>query len=227
MSIPVDQLIKEWATSVLPGIPVSLATPAAQNSGRGVSFYLMEVRNSPTHLTSRAAPLELSLRYLVTSWAETPEEAHQILTDLAFAALANRDVQVELDAVSMETWTALGVPPSPSFVVRVPLRQARTEPPTKMVRERLKLSPTTLVPFHGLIVGPGEIPLANSLIDIPGMRLSTQSDYRGQFHFVAVPSEGSKTIRVRAKGRELTVVCEGVFSDESDPFVIHFTPLEN
>ena len=227
MADPVDRPITDWATSVHPGLTCTLAPPVARNTGSGVSVYLMDVLHTPAHVTAKPSPLQLSLRYLVTTWAETPEEAHQLLTDLAFAALAHAEYQVEMEPLPALLWTAFGIPPMPAFVMRVPLRQARTEPPTKLVRQKLQISTTTMVQFHGVVLGPDDTPLPHSLIDIPAMALSASADYRGRFLFSSVPSQGAKTLRVRAKGRELTIRCEGSFPDEKDPFVIHFTPLEN
>lgn len=227
MADPVDRQISDWATSVHPGLTYSLAAPAAQNAGRGVSLYLMDVLHTPTHVTAKPSPLQLTLRYLVTAWAESPEEAHRLLTDLAFSALANGEFQVEMEPVQAATWTAFGVPPAPSFVVRVPLRQARQDAARKLVRQRLQISTTSLVQFHGLVLGPDDTPIPETRVDIPAMALSASADYRGRFLFPAVPTAGAKTLRVRARGRELTIRCEGSFPDEDDPFVIHFTPLEN
>jgi hypothetical protein len=227
MADPVDRLITEWAKSVHPEVTCTLAAPAAQNAGRGVSVYLMDVLHAPAHVTAKPSPLQLSLRYLVTAWAETPEDAHQLLADLAFAALGNVEFQLEREPVPPAVWTAFGVPPAPAFVVRVPLRQERTQPAPKLVRERIQLSTTTMVQLHGVVLGPDDTPIADSRVDIPAMSLSTRADYRGRFLFSSVPSQGPTTLRVRAKGRELTIRCEGSFPDEKDPLVIHFTPLED
>lgn len=227
MADPVDRQITDWATSVHPGLTFTLAAPAAQNAGRGVSLYLMDVLHTPTHVTAKPSPLLLTLRYLVTAWAESPEQAHQLLTELAFSAIANAEFQVEMDPIPAATWTSLGVPPAPSFVVRVPLRQARQDVPRKLVRQKLQISTTTMVQFYGLVLGPDDTPIPETRVDIPAMALSASADYRGRFLFSAVPSAGAKTLRVRAKGRELTIRCDGSFPDEDDPFVIHFTPLEN
>jgi hypothetical protein len=227
MADPVDRQITDWAAAVHPGLTCALAAPAAQNPGRGVSLYLMDVLHSPTHVTAKPSPLQLTLRYLVTAWAEAADDAHRLLADLAFSALANPEFQVEMDPVPAATWTAFGIPPIPSFVVRVPLRQPRKEVPHKLVRQKLQISATTLVQFHGLVLGPDDTPIPDSRVDMPAMALSASADYRGRFLFSAVPSSGAKTLRVRAKGRELTIRCEGSFPDEDDPFVVHFTPLEN
>jgi hypothetical protein len=227
MADPVDRQITDWATSVHPGLTCTLEPPAAKNAGRGASLYLLDVLHTPTHVTAKPSPLQLTLRYLVTTWAETPEDAHQLLADLAFSALASAEFQVEMEPLPAAMWAAFGVPPSPAFVVRAPLRQARTEAPSKLVRQKLQISTTTMVQFHGLVLGPDDIPIPGSRVDIPAMALSASADHRGKFLFSAVPSQGAKTLRVRAKGRELTIRCEGAFADEKEPFVIHFTPLEN
>jgi hypothetical protein len=227
MADPVDRPITEWAASVHPGLTCTLAPPAAKNAGRGVSVYLMDVLHTPAHVTAKPSPLQLTLRYLVTAWAETPEDAHQLLAELAFAALGNAEFQVEMEPLPAPIWTAFGVPPMPAFVMRVPLRQPRTEKPAKLVRQKLQLSTTTMVQFHGVVLGPDDTPIPHSLVDIPAMALSASADYRGRFLFSSVPAEGAKTLRVRARGRELTIRTEGSFPDEGDPFVIHFTPLEN
>ena len=227
MADPVDRRITDWATSVHPGLTCSLAAPAAQSTGRGVSLYLMDVLHAPTHVTAKPSPLQLMLRYLVTAWAESAEDAHQLLADLAFSASAIPEFQVETDPLNPAVWAAFGIPPVPCFVMRVPLRQPRKDVPQKLVRQKLHISTTTLVHFHGVVLGPDDTPLPDSRVDIPAMALSASVDYRGRFLFSAVPSEGAKTLRVRAKGRELNIRCEGSFPDENDPFVIHFTPLEN
>jgi hypothetical protein len=227
MADPVDRRVTEWATSVHPGLTCTLAPPAAKNAGRGVSLYLMDVLHTPAHVTAKPSPLQLMLRYLVTAWAETPEDAHQLLADLAFSAQTFSEFQIETEPLPAMLWTAFGVPPVPAFLLRVPLRQARTEVPPKLVRQRLQISTTTMVQFHGLVLGPDDTPIPDSRVDIPAMALSASADYRGRFLFSSVPSQGAKTLRVRAKGRELTIRCEGSFPDKEDPFVIHFTPLEN
>ena len=227
MADQVDRLLKDWATNVHPGIAVSLGPPGGERqSGRGIGLYLMELLHTPSHITAKRAPLQLSLRYLVTSWSDTPEDAHQLLTDLAFAALANPEFQVELDAVPLAAWAAFGTPPLPSFIVRVPLRQARPEIPAKLVRQ-LQITSSPMVPLHGIVLGPEDTPVAEARVEISSLKLSASSDYKGRFRFPAVPAEGSKVLRVRARGREISVRCEKNFPDRKDPLVIHFTPLEN
>jgi len=95
---------------------LSLEAPGVRPTGRGVGLYLLELIQSPPPSTSRRPPLQLALRYLVTAWSDKPEDAHQMLVDLMFAAMENSDFQVEQEPVPLTLWTALTVPPRPSFV---------------------------------------------------------------------------------------------------------------
>ncbi|MCU0518329.1 MAG: DUF4255 domain-containing protein, partial [Oscillatoria sp. Prado101] len=78
---------------------------------------------------SQRTPLQAAARYLVTTWAGTPEDAHRLLGDLLFAAMDSAAFQAELNPLPAAAWTAFGLPPQPSFVLRVPLQIARPQPP--------------------------------------------------------------------------------------------------
>jgi hypothetical protein len=150
-----------------------------------------------------------------------------MLTDLAFAALSNSDFQMELEAVPLTVWTAFGVPPLPSFILRVPLRVMRPEVAVKFVRTQLQIASSPMVPLHGIVLGPDDVPIAESSVEIPSLKLAVSTNYKGRFFFPAVPAEGTKLLRVRAKGHELSVQCKENFPDKNDPLVIHFSPLES
>jgi hypothetical protein len=220
-----DERLKSWVTSEIEGAEVSLAVPEKERPGRGVGLYLLEVAPSPVPITNRRPPLQLSLRYLVTAWSEKPEDAHQILVHLFFAAMENKDFQVEPEPIPLTVWTALGGPARPSFLLRVPLRQERPEPQTKLVRE-LKIQSSPIVSFHGLLLGPGEVPLAGCRVEMPALHLSASTDYKGRFYFPSVPAAGSKQFVVKAKGFELSVSSEQNYPDSKTPLVIHFSSLE-
>jgi len=139
--------------------------------------------------------------------------------------MENKDFQVELEPIPLTVWTAFGVPPQPSFVLRVPLRQERPQPQTKLVRE-LRIQSSPVVSFHGLLLGPGDVPLSDCRIEMPALRLSTCTDYKGRFYFPSVPAAGNKQLLVKAKGRELPVDSEDNHPDGGTPLVIHFNLLE-
>jgi Pvc16 N-terminal domain len=226
MASELDGRLKDWVGSVIQGAEVSLAAPIAKRTGRGVGLYLLELVQSPSPSTSKRPPLQLVLRYLITAWSDKPEDTHQMLVELMFAAMDNTDFQVELEPVPVSLWTAFAVPPQPSFIVRAPLRQERPLPPAKLVREPLKVHISPAVSFHGQVLGPGELPLSECRVELPALNLSTRTDSSGRFHFASVPSAGSKEFLIRAKGFELPVRSEQNFPDSRAPLVIHFSLLE-
>lgn len=219
----VDQRLKDWAGSVIQGTPISLTAPSASDTGRGIGLYLMDLVHAPPPRTVKRPPLRISLRYLVTTWAEKPEEAHGLLGQLVFAAMDSSEVEVELDPVPVSVWRAFGVAPRPSFVLRVPLQQERLEPAVQLVRAPLKVDTSPVQSLQGVVLGPNEIPLVGARVELPGLRLSTRTDSKGRFHFSTVPAEPSaKLLRITAKGRELSVKTEG--DAGRDPIVIQFDP---
>jgi hypothetical protein len=181
---------------------------------------------SPPPSTNRRPPLQLILRYLVSAWSDKPEDAHQLLVQLMFSAMENKDFQVELESIPMTVWTAFGVAPRPSFVLRVPLRKERPEPETLLVREPLRVQTSPLTSFHGLLLGPGDVPLSDCRVEVPSLSLSASTDRKGRFYFAGMPASGTKRLLVKAKGRELAIDSDENYPDSGTPLVIHFSPLE-
>ena len=73
-----DARLKEWVTSVAGELDVSLGFPKEARTGRAVNLYLLEMLQTPQPRGPKRPPLEVTLRYLVTSSADSPEEAHKI-----------------------------------------------------------------------------------------------------------------------------------------------------
>lgn len=220
-----DRRLTAWAQGVLGTVDVSLAPPAGETSGSGVGLYLLELLPQPTATGAPLPPHQLVLRYLVTTWSDEPLEAHRLLGELAFAAFDSPDVELEHSTLPASTWTALGVPPRPSIVLRAPLRRDRPKPPVKPVLEPLVLRGATLRPFDGVVLGPRDTPLAGASVDVPALELHTVTDGRGRFRLAGVPAGAiATTIRVRAKGAEVSVTIDG--SSTQQPLVVRVDPLE-
>jgi hypothetical protein len=226
MAFELDGRLKDWVGGVVQGAELSLAAPGAKNTGRGVGLYLLELVQSPPPSTMKRPPLQLVLRYLITAWSDEPESAHQMVVDLMFAAMESQDFQVEQESIPLTVWTAFGTPPLPSFILRVPLRQERPQPQAKLVRQPLKIQLSPIVGFHGLLLGPEDVPLSDCRVEMPDLNLATGTDYKGRFYFPSVPSAGSKQLVVKAKGYELPVRSEENHPDSGAPLIIHFSPLE-
>ena len=205
----VDERLKSWAQSVLGPIDVSLDPPAEAVDGRHVGLYLLALAESPALRTVEPAPLQISLRYLVTTWSEDIGEAHRLLGQLVFAAMDYHEFEVDLAPVPIEVWTAFGVAPRPAFQLRVPLRRERSVPPTRRVRKPLHVDVTPVTTFHGVVLGPEDVPVARARVEIPALETATRTDLRGVFAFEAVPAEPMpRRLLVRAKGKEFDIALE-------------------
>jgi hypothetical protein len=224
----VDQWLKEWVGSVLEVPEISLGAPIGRREGRGVNLYLIELKDKPPLRTMKRPPQQLLLRYLVTTWADRPEDAHHLLGQIVFAAMDNPEFEIDLNPVSIDAWRAFDTAPQPSFLLGVTLQRLRIEPKERIVREPLivKLSPFTSL--HGIVLGPGDVPLAEARVEIPGLRLETRTDYQGRFRFSMVPSEpAEKRLEINARGRKLSLTDKENHPGEGDPLVIHFNITED
>src|SRR4051812_17449817 len=100
-----DTTLVRWAGKILGDINVTLTPPQPAVSGQGVSLYLLEIVHMPVGRGLRLTPSQISLRYLITAWAEQPEEAHRMLGELVFAALAEKEFEVEQERLPLSAWT--------------------------------------------------------------------------------------------------------------------------
>lgn len=223
----VDRRLKEWVGTALQGIEVSFGPPNREKAGRRIDLYLVELKDKPPLRSAKRPPLQLSLRYLVTAWADDPEEAHRLLGQLVFAAMENPEFEIDLCPAPATVWRSFGVPPQPSFVLAVSVQKERPQPKVALIRQPLIVNASLVTSFHGVVLGPGDIPLAGARVEIRGLHLATQTDYRGRFRFSTVPSEPSeKLLEIKAKGRELSVTAEENHPEDGDPLVIRFNLME-
>ncbi len=220
-----DKHLRDWVTGSVKAATVSLTPPADSQTGQGVSLYLMGITSAfPSHAGGRP-PLQIALRYLVTTWADKPEDAHRLLGQLAFAAMESSEFEIEFDPLSAHDWLAFGVAPRPAFVLRVPARYVRPEPDTPLVHAPLVIQSTPTTAFRGRVLGPRDIPLPDVRVDLPTLQLTARTDAQGWFRFSTVPAEPrTRQLRISAKGRQIDLAVEQPAS-LSDPVVIHFNPF--
>ena len=222
----VDQRLKDWVGSVIEGQPVNFRAPGDKQAEFGICLYLMAIREKKAPAGAGPAPLQVSLQYLVTTRAAEPEQAHNVLGRMLFAAMENSEFEVELEPVTAEVWSAFGVPPQPAFLLQVPLRKERAAPVAGRVRQPPIVKTAPLAAFRGVVVGPGNIPLPGARVEIPLMRLSTTTDHKGAFQFTALPSGLAIQLHVQAKGKALSLTAAEDRADAESPFVIQFPALE-
>lgn len=222
MTDNIRERLADWVGRVLADAAVVFAPPEDGQPGAGISLYLYELAPFAPPADSRRLPLQLTLRYLVTAWAGKPDEAERMLLDLAFAAMEHAEYEADFSPLPVTAWTAFGVKPRPSFVLRVPARRPRPAPPVPRVRKPLVMQAVPAVTLFGMVLGPGDFPLAGAHVQIPAMQLSTRTDAQGRFRFAALPAEPrGRHLRVTAKGRTQDMTVDQPDS-AGEPIVIHF-----
>ncbi len=223
---PTEQRLVAWARNELGAGDIVLAPPEPTRTGAGVSLYLLDVVAAPAERMTRDTPLQLGLRYLVTAWADDPSAAHDALGTLAFAAMADAELDVELAALSPELWRAFGVVPQPGFFLRVPVRVDRATP-TPLVTQPLVARTGSLRTLTGEVRGPGDVPIPGATVEIVGNGARDITDDHGRFSLPNLLSDRRlRTLRVVAKGAEHIVALTSEVTP-SKPLVVHINPLEN
>ena len=204
----VTDLLAGWAGQVTGGARVSLAPPDVQPDALHVNVYLLDLVHNPPLRGLGPLPLQVTLRYLISAWGPEPAAAHRALHRLVFDALERPDRTVEAEPVPAALWSALGVPPRPAFLLRVPLRVERYEPNVPLVR-RSDVRPSLSFPtLHGRLLVPGAGPegetlaLSGARVEVRGTRHSTTSDRGGYFRLenVRPGDDGVLHLTVQARG---------------------------
>src|SRR5205085_2426500 len=109
----------------------------------------------------------------------------------------------------------------PTFLLGAKYKQERAVPPTRYVRQPLVVHATPIIAFQGVVVGPGEMPIAGARVEAVGLNLYERTDSHGRFKFPTVPSGPHPlNLRVTAKGREVALVVPQPLSNE--PITIRF-----
>ncbi|RKG61288.1 carboxypeptidase regulatory-like domain-containing protein [Corallococcus sp. CA054B] len=214
----VDLRMRAWVGRIATDAPVHLGVPDREALDRGVCLYLLELGPAPLTRAGKRGALQFTVCYLVTVGAETPERAHRLLGDLVFAAMSDKELEVDLSPVPAALWAGLRSVPRPAFRLRV---QVRKERPLAEVRcLSLVDAVSEQAPLLGRVVGPGDVPIRDAWVALPSLRLSTRTDAEGHFHFPRPPpGESLGLLEVRAEGGLLSVASEGLATGTS-PLVI-------
>jgi hypothetical protein len=220
----VDEDLIRWVEDTLGhGLTPSLSAPA-DGKAPSVNLYLLELVDDPLRHSSSKLPYQPALRYLVSTHAADPREAHRLLSKLLYAALESAQYEVDLDPIPSIIWTAFQITPRPAFILKAPLPHDRKETAAILVRDPVPKmdSSAPIVPLHGLLLGPGEVPLMNARIELPNLYISATTDRKGRFTLPGVPAAPSKkTLLIKARRKEKTEVVQQTGTPDQ-PVIIHF-----
>lgn len=221
-----DRELREWVNSIVTGIEVVLGPPNLLAGKHGVCLYLLALADPLPAWMNRQPTARFTLRYLVTTWAEDEEEAHHLLGKLVFAVTEKREYELDLAEVPITLWTAFGIAPRPAFTLCVPLSLERPEKSIKLVQGPLVIQGAPVTSLHGIVLGPGDIPIAGAGVEVPALQLRVHTNAAGHFHFSSVPGElrGIQLV-VKAKGRVQSVAVEQLPSDK-EPLAIRFDTFD-
>ena len=216
MSKHVNSLLGDWVRSLLSDVEVTHYPPEDSAARPAVNLYLMECAFAASSNTRKHSPLQVNLRYLVTTWADDIGEGQDMLFQLIFPAMENPDYRVDLNSIRPETWIALGLRPRPAFILEVPLNQMRPEPTVKRV-EQMVLDQVLVTAVEGRVVfGPDETPVPDVRVSLPALKRVTRTTQSGQFRFDAVPSDVA--LRLKVRGQEFSATAS------QQPLVLRMKP---
>lgn len=222
----IDARLTKWVEGVVKGVRPSFAPPSDAEDQLAISLYLLEIVDDPRRYHTGLPKLQPSLRYLVTTRAGEPQDAHRLLGVLFYAALEHPDYEVELDPVDTELWSAFGIAPRPAFILRLPLPHDWKLPELPLVTQGAVTDVSSLATLYGWLLGPGDTPLAGARVELPNLFISAMTDHRGRFTLAGVPvAPKKKTLLIKARRREKTIVVQQTGTPE-EPVVIHFNLFE-
>lgn len=133
----IDEQVLTWAKSVL-GEDTAYFLEAPTPDRIGVTLYLMRMSATPPLRGTKRPPLQVKLHYLLVVQGTDIAKAHEQISELLFAAMANLDFEVLLDGISEALWQSYGLPPQPAFILTTILHRLQAEPETKPILQPLQ-----------------------------------------------------------------------------------------
>ena len=228
MSTEVDRaearLVEEWVRPAV-GPDVEVRFGAIEDprgtAPRTVFLTLLDLAPSPSPRRGTGpAPLQLRARYLITVDGFGPSEGAQCLADLAFAAAAMAQLELDPSPPGAQAWRALGATARPALIASVLLQRDRDQKPVPRVRVPLITRWSPISPLVGIVMGPRDVPIAGALVEIDGLSVTTYTNHRGEFSFRTVPGgDPPPNLVVSAKGTHLRVPVDR-HAGPNDPLLI-------
>lgn len=226
---PVLDRLKNWVAEIQGDALWTLSLPAGNSSGKAAQVqivtYLLEILRAPVARSEQPAPLQISLRFLVSAWCSDSAAANDVLLRLAFSAMEQANWELESEPMPLQGWQALGIAPRPGFILRVPLRMERPRPAFKRVRVA-RIEGGVLPSLRGVVLGPNDVPVTGAKVEVPSQQRWTETDQRGGFILPGIALSPKESLLVRARGQQMEVSSDGLAAS-AQPLTIRFTSLED
>jgi hypothetical protein len=224
-----QRLTERWIRPALgPDVHVRVGRidDAPPSDGTTVTLTLIDIAPAPLPPGPVGPPpLQVRARYLVTVVAAQADAERQALAELAFAASPVTELELE-KAPGPEVWLSLGVATRPALVASVLWQRERRARAIRRVRQ-LVAKWSSSRPLLGVVVGPGDVPIAGALVEVEGLPQTAYSNHRGEFAFRGVPGDDAPpTLVVSAKGATVRVRVDGD-ATATAPFLIRIPLSES
>jgi hypothetical protein len=221
-----DADLESWLSVLVAPASVSIGPPVAAATGSGVSVHLLALAGHPPLRGAGRPAIQAKLRYLVTAWAPTTGESHQLLDSVLVAAEQREGVEVSFEGVDGATWLALGVHPQAALLLDVPVRRELPRPVTHRVLQVPAVQFNTMESLDGVLLGNRDVPVAHAEVVLASPRRRAWTDSRGRFHLAGVPADGQpKHLEVSARGKT-TMVDVSQADGPGAPLIVRIDVLE-
>lgn len=183
--------------------PVTFEAHRAEGDDPRVHAYLLALDVPDQFRNLAPAPVQVLLRYVVTVYDPEPQQAHDRLGKLVFAAMDSDTFRTDLRPLPIQTWAALGVPPQPCLQLEAVARRVRESTQGPPVRALLLRLERTAGRVSGVVRTPEGRPFPRAEVVLAAVGRRTHTDNRGRFSFTNVPQPlEDDRVEVRAKGFE-------------------------
>lgn len=229
----VDRRIEGWLQASLEGVEVTWQSPPTPCVRACIRLLLLDILDAPPPRGDSIPPLQVRLRYLAFAHAPDVESEHRLLGRLIFTLLdpespERPEVDVVCQPPSPELWRALEMTPRPCIGLIVPLRKERSMPPSRRVTEPLRMLSTRLSELSGVVLGPGDLPIAGAEVELGGLDRHTNTDSSGRFVLHGLPTPTiERPLMIRTKGRRHSVTVDPSTATSREPIVIRIPFTES
>ncbi len=162
-------------------------------------------------------PYRLGVRCVL---AGTGPDALGLLDRVLTAAVRAGTPELVIEPPSAAWWQAAGLAPRPALVFEVLASVTHPAPHVPSVRGPLVLKQIELRPLAGVLLGPGDQPVAAARVEVAGSQLSCNTDGHGRFSFPGIPVADRVTLRVVGRGRVFTAIVP-LTGGEAEPVTVH------